>query len=148
MFDYFNLGRMRLNTGVLSQYYALSFRSATALRLGYFVSNNYWSDVGAQVTKSPSANTWYWTRIDVTAGGAWSWRTWADGGAEPGSWDVSAASDTSYTSGALGMGAWSQDMVIDYGYFGWATAGDTAPAPASGSGGIPKIMQAHARRRR
>ncbi|GAB6898604.1 hypothetical protein [Kineosporia succinea] len=54
------------------------------------------------VTKSFSANTWYWCRFGVV-GTALKARVWLDGTAEPSSWDVTAT-DSSISSAGSGTG--------------------------------------------
>lgn len=90
-----------------------------------------WSGVGSVINKGLVANTWYWARIRVTAAGAWSWKIWSGAfSAEPG-FDVTAASETSQTSGYVGVGAIkTTEMPVDYDWFSAATLGDTAPGPS------------------
>lgn len=58
--------------------------------------------IAATVAFTTAINTWYWMRVrwegsDLRA------KVWADGGTEPGTWQVSAT-DTSHATGLIGLG--------------------------------------------
>jgi hypothetical protein len=145
-FDATRIGSVRHSSTTLGTHYSLLFTSATAIQLTYVQGGSAWAGIGSSITKTPSANTWYWARIKVTAAGAWSWRMWADGASEPGTWDVDAESDTTQTSGYVGLTAYSTATdPVTYGYFAIGTGGDAPPEPSGGSI-VPHAM-AHYRMR-
>jgi hypothetical protein len=102
----------------------------------YFNVGNDWSNMGSAkvVTGTIVAGDWWWSRMSVTAGGSWSWKVWKDGVSEPG-YDVTGASETSQTSGHVGVGGYDNTPYgpIDIQWLSVGTAGSAAPSP----GGSP-----------
>lgn len=111
------------------------------------VDNDLWGDDLAIVAHTVTDKTgWYWLRaqVDGTALNVSAWD--ADPAAgdfgvsdEPASWQVditdlalTGAGTTGFYFRPSGSTTW-----VDIGWFGWATAGDTAPGPSSGSFGTP-----------
>lgn len=98
------------------------------------------STIGSDVSKTITANTWYWTRVRAN-GTALSIRTWADGGAEPGTWDINARTDSSVTAaGWVGFHQFVSAGDTTWDCVGIGTNGDTAPSTgsiaATGSGSL------------
>ena len=111
-----------------------------------FNAANDWSALGTAktITADLGAGEWWWARIAVTAAGSWSWKVWEGPfSAEPGSWDVTGVSDTTNTSGYVGVGSsggFTARDPIDFQWFSVGTAGDPAPEPSGGGGivyGVP-----------
>jgi hypothetical protein len=70
---------------------------------------------------------------------------WRDGAAEPSHWQFNVT-DTSLTSGAVGVGALNFQGIRDFDFVGIGTAGDAAPTPdraLTGFGEYPTGVQPH-----
>ncbi len=85
-------------------------------------------------TVTLATNTWFWTRFQRTGTTIQS-RTWADGGSEPGSWD-STSTDSSHSSGLVGIGSTNGSGTAWVAQIGVGTGGDPAP-DSPPSTGIP-----------
>ena len=87
--------------------------------------------IGADAAFSFATNTWYWTRCRVN-GSALSVKQWADGSAEPGTWQIDSRSDTSVTAaGWNGLFQFVFNGTTTIDRIGVGTAGATAPTVAS-----------------
>jgi hypothetical protein len=88
--------------------------------------------IGYSGSKSNVANAWYWIRFRVNAQSLKA-RVWADGSAEPGTWNVD---DTDADIAAAGwVGFYGRDTATDpydLGYFAVATNGDTIGGSSGG----------------
>lgn len=116
-----------------------AFWRQTEFRIVRFATGGEDSFVGSAYTGfSPAANTWYWTRFGVDGAGAFYAKFWADGSAEPGSNHITGT-DTTVTSGLLGVGGFSFDALSDFDLVGLGTGGD--PAPTSDAVYVPPPWQ-------
>lgn len=93
-------------------------------------------------------DTWYRARFRRESNAVFKSHVWLDTDADDGSWDQVSGPDTTYASGGLGPFSLVAYASVDFAFVGIGTSGDAAPTSAASSGGVPKIMQAHARRRR
>lgn len=74
-------------------------------------------------------NKWYWLRFQVS-GTALRCRIWADGVAEPGTWNIDTT-DASISSGGF-VGIYSRNADGEVDWFSAGTGGDTPPDSGSG----------------
>lgn len=81
-------------------------------------------------TGTYSVDTDYWIRLQIT-GTTVRARYWADGGSEPGTWQ-SSATDTTFTSGYVGLFARNWPGTRTWKKIGVGTGGDAAPTSAGG----------------
>jgi hypothetical protein len=122
----------------LQMYYVgLDYNSggAETLRLWYYNAGNEWSAIGASkdIASTYTPGDWMWVRLRVSAAGGWLWKSWEQGDSEPGSWQNSEASDTTFTAGYSGVGCIrTGNNPIDYQWFSMGTSGDAAPSPSGG----------------
>lgn len=79
-------------------------------------------------------NAWFWVRLQRT-GTTIQMRVWLDGNAEPGTWTVSDT-DTSHSSGWVGLGINRAAPTAYFAQIGVGTGGDSAPDEAFGMGGV------------
>lgn len=82
------------------------------------------TEIVSPVIKAMTTNTWYWIRCRANGTGL-HMRFWADGDAEPGTWDISET-DPSLSSGWAGVFGFSASTV-DWDSFSYALSGGTAP---------------------
>jgi hypothetical protein len=130
--SYCGIGRFRANAR--TSFYSLALSSATQFRLFEYRGTTAWTAVGAAVTKTPVAETWYWLRVYVSAAGAWSWRvSTGDAPEARGTWDVTAASDTTTQAGTSGLFNASERTNVSYDWWSAGTNGDFPSQPASSS---------------
>ena len=94
-----------------------------------------------------TSNTWWWLRVRRSSSGVYTLWLW-DASSSQGSALITSSADTTFTSGEIGFYAKNYNSLPNVRAFGIGTSGDAAPTSAASSGGVPKIMQAHARRRR
>lgn len=92
-------------------------------------------DAGAEtILVNPSftwaADTDYWLRVQRSSNSLRA-RAWADGGSEPGTWLIDTT-DSTYTSGSLGLFARSFAGTKSWSKVGVGTGGDSAPAATVG----------------
>jgi hypothetical protein len=81
-----------------------------------------------------SANTWYWTRWRRETNGIFRGRIWADGSAEPSTWQwESGSANTTLTTGYIGIGGNSASAESDFDLIGLGI-GQSAPTSAGGPG--------------
>jgi streptogramin lyase len=111
--------------------------SQNRLELARRLSNG--TTILATAPFTPSANTFYWMRLDVTTGTINTLRAkiWADGSAEPSTWQVTGTDSSPLAANLVGTGG-SWDHVgtgesISYTCFAYATGGLAAPC---GSGPV------------
>ena len=131
--------RMRAGGAIADGYYTLVVFSSGNARMQYWTNLAASAHIGSEVAKGVAAATWYWARINVTSGGAWSWRIWSGAvGDEPGSWD-GTGTNTTRTGGYVGIGGLDYNGLPDrFDWFSCGTAGDSAPSPGGGSSIIPQ----------
>lgn len=98
-----------------------------ALRIVYYAAGSP-TTVATSAAKGLVANTWYWIRfrIDNTGAGPMRARVWADGGSEPGTWDVTGTAGASPAAGWIGAFSFSQ-ATHDWDYFSVGLNGTAAP---------------------
>lgn len=90
----------------------------------------------ATASMTLNAGTWYWVRFRVN-GSDLKLKVWADGGAEPGPWDIETT-DTAITGdGWAGLGYNEDYQKWDFISFG--TNGDTAPGLVDGDARISGV---------
>lgn len=154
----FGPGQLRTNTANINQHYTVGSRVAAGVetqQLWYNNAGSEWVSIGATktVTTDYTPGDWWWTRLQVDGSGNWLWRTWADGGSEPGTWQNASAADTTVTGGYAGFGLFSTAFVIDVQWFSLGTGADSAPSPSGGGGStelppftMPPMMSAGWRR--
>jgi hypothetical protein len=116
------------STSATDGYYITLAGSGTTIQISR-------ADAGSEATFTDAAFTWsantdYWIRAgrsgnDIRA------RVWADGGSEPGTWTVTLASDTTYSSGRLGYFARYGFADSQFDQIGVGTGADSAPSSAS-----------------
>lgn len=122
------------STSAVSGYVITLASSGTTLQIARI-------DAGTEATFTDAAFTWtsatdYWIRAgrsgsDIRA------KAWADGGSEPGSWTVTLAGDTTYSSGFYGYAARYGFADAQWAEVGVGTGGDSAPdAPVGGSNNV------------
>jgi hypothetical protein len=143
--DYgFHVARLRSVAGSNAVCVALVQASATTFQLWYIFAGSLWTQIGGTITPSGMAgDEWWWARVKVTSGHAWSVRVWEDGTSEPGTWSIDAVTDSNRIGGSVGFGG---DHPTDEPYFWdyWAvgTAGDAPPEPpAGGPVGPPSLIK-------
>jgi hypothetical protein len=118
--------------------YALTWRGATVrwdiIRIGS--SGGIAASLGNATPLTPAVGTWYKARFQRDTDGVFRGKVWADGDAEPGSWAITSAINTTITTGGLGVGAEDHTCEPDYNLVGIGTGGDAAPTSAPGGGGF------------
>jgi len=72
-----------------------------------------------------AVNEWHWLRVRVR-GTQYKVKVWPDGTNEPDTWQI-FTTDTSFTSGWVGVGGYGNNADIDW--FGVATGGASVPSP-------------------
>ena len=87
----------------------------------------------ATVSGTWSVSTTYWIRFRAT-GTALKARIWADGGGEPGTWDIEATDSTVSAAGWVGAAQYAGAAAWTLHQIGIGTNGDTAPSSAGGGG--------------
>ena len=85
------------------------------------------SHVFATPTVTLDRDTWYWTRLQ-RSGTTIRARVWAHGTSEPTEWTASAT-DTTHTSGSVGIGRHAPAGTLWSDYFSVGTGGASAPSP-------------------
>lgn len=83
----------------------------------------------ATAAGSTSTATWYWIRARVN-GSTIQARRWADGDAEPGTWDIDTTNTAIEDAGGLGFTGGAVTGNADCDFFSYGLAGDAAPDPA------------------
>lgn len=112
--------------------YFLRFRFSTTQR--DIVLGRYVGGTSTQIATYPVAgdlwddNTWYRVRFRVN-GTAIQVKVWADGTAEPGSWQIDTTDSGISAAGAVGVGNLNQSVTDQWAWFSVATGGDTALSP-------------------
>ena len=120
------------------------------------IVHKYVNNTGTTIStsaKSLTADTWYWLRFRVN-GTSLKARIWADGGSEPGSWDIDTTDSDISAAGWVGARGTSPSGDPEYDLIAIATNGDTAAVtsgttvtPDSGAitatGYAPTISQPH-----
>jgi hypothetical protein len=117
-------------------------------RNGYYLGSNaggafdLLKSVGGTVTAlgsssgfAYSANVWFWVRFQAS-GTTVRCRAWADGTAEPATWNLTTT-DSAITSGGIGIGFWYAPPSRDYAIVGVGTGTDSAPIAPVGGGPTP-----------
>ena len=117
--------------GTSAAFYGLQVESDGDVGLWYFQSGNRWSQVGSTIAKGLAVDTWYWARVRRESDNEWKWKVWAGNFVnEPDSWDDEGNTDTTLTSGPIGVGMYDNNSdPTDYDWFSAGTEGDTAPGP-------------------
>lgn len=106
--------------------------SSSTLQAYRAVSATSWTSI-ASSSATTSADTDYWVRFRVN-GTAIQVRMWADGGSEPGTWDIDTTDSNVSGDGWVGVGAiTANSAVYTYWQVGIGTNGDTAPDSGSTS---------------
>ena len=115
-------------SGTTESAYVAYFRPAGGtIEINRFV-NGVWGLVGS-ATFANTPGRWYWLRFRAD-GTAIRLRAWADGSAEPTTWN-GQFTDGSLTTGSAGLYVYEANTV-DYDCFSFAAFGGTAPAPVNG----------------
>lgn len=98
-----------------------------ALRIVYYGTGTA-NVVATSASKGLTANTWYWIRfrIDNNGAGPMRARIWADGGGEPGTWDVTGTAGADIAAGWAGPFSFSQ-ATHQWDYFSIGCNGTAAP---------------------
>lgn len=121
-----------------TQYYALNAPNVAATeQMQRFTGLVVSESVGNSITRVTTADAWFWSRGKVlTSSGHWSWKIWADGGAEPAYFSIGTADSVALTSGYVGFGTGNYTgLPMDVGFLSIGTAGDPALLPGE-SGAI------------
>lgn len=101
--------------------------TSAEFRIGKYVAGTF-TELAVTNALNLSANTWYWIRLRAN-GTTIQARIWADGGSEPGTWNVSSTDSSISAAGWCGMFCFSstthtwRDLAV-------ATNGDTATMSA------------------
>lgn len=117
-------------------HYHLSI-TATLMSVGYCAG----SDARTNITSfsfASSASTTYWVRFRVNST-AIKARIWADGGGEPGTWDIDTTDSNVSAAGWVGLCAYGTTSSVNALQIGVGTNGDTAPSSGGGGGGATSI---------
>ena len=117
-------------------------RTSTQLRLSSIAGGGPTTIASATIS-TLSAGTWYWIRFRANSTTLQA-RIWADGGSEPGTWDINTTNGTYTAADSVGVvsGA-ATDSDPEYDQIGIGTNGDTAPASAI-TASVPSITAVYA----
>ena len=99
-------------------------QSPTVVGSGKYVSGT--ATVLDTPTFSLARSTWYWVRLQKSSTTI-RFKIWAHGSAEPGSW-TSSITDSSLSSGRVGIGRANNGGTLWCDFFSVGTGGDSAPA--------------------
>ena len=119
--------RHTMASGVETAYVAYLRPNLDRLEINRFVGGA-WGFVSVAVVPN-DPGTWYWLRFRAQ-GTTLQARLWPDGAAEPAGWQVTAT-DATIGAGSVGLYTYEPNTV-DFDLVSYASAGGTAPVPASG----------------
>lgn len=99
--------------------------SSIPLRLQKYVSGTS-STIGTSTAFTPTANTWYITRLRIN-GTTLQSKSWLASGSEPGPWDRTETDSSISAAGWVGLFSFSGLQLHDVEFVGVGTNGDSAP---------------------
>ena len=94
------------------------------------------TQLAGDTTLSLTTGNWYWVRFRIN-GSAYKAKVWADGDAEPGTWNIESTDSTYSTAGSVGLLKGNNTTAHEWSMFGVGTNGDTAPT--SGAPPVPTV---------
>lgn len=112
--------------GTEDAYFAGHFENADDDSMSKYVAGTA-TTLAVDGSRPIPLDTWHWTRLQRT-GTTIRQRTWEDGDPEPGTWDYSTT-DSSLTSGYVGVGNFGNAQVVWWDYVAVGIGGAAAPLP-------------------